>query len=254
MSKSSGQIYVWEGGTLLVGRGEATTTDVHSHHAVQVALRAEGVMRFRTGDSTEWGEFDGVVIATRQPHAMQIERAMVAHIFVEPVSAEGRALATLHPPGIGIVPVPAERQAEAARAIFGAWAETRSRERMIAATERAIAALTAGAAPRRAVDPRIARAVTYVKANLDKPTSLEAAADAATLSPSRFRHLFVEETGMAFRPYVLWLRFLRAWEVIASGETLTTAAHIAGFADSAHLSRTSRRMFGIAPSDIGLER
>lgn len=32
------------------------------------------------------------------------------------------------------------------------------------------------------------------------------------------------------------------------GSSLTEAAHVAGFADSAHLSRTFRSMFGIAPS------
>ena len=34
------------------------------------------------------------------------------------------------------------------------------------------------------------------------------------------------------------------------GNTLTQAAMIAGFASSAHLSSTFRRMFGIAPSDV----
>jgi AraC-like DNA-binding protein len=32
------------------------------------------------------------------------------------------------------------------------------------------------------------------------------------------------------------------------GEALSAAAHAAGFADSAHLARTSRRMTGIPPS------
>ena len=32
------------------------------------------------------------------------------------------------------------------------------------------------------------------------------------------------------------------------GASLTEAAHLAGFADSAHLSRTFRAMFGVAPS------
>ena len=32
------------------------------------------------------------------------------------------------------------------------------------------------------------------------------------------------------------------------GANLTEAAHLAGFADSAHLSRTFRAMFGVAPS------
>jgi AraC family transcriptional regulator len=32
------------------------------------------------------------------------------------------------------------------------------------------------------------------------------------------------------------------------GASLAEAAHASGFADSAHLARTSRRMFGIPPS------
>jgi AraC-like DNA-binding protein len=36
----------------------------------------------------------------------------------------------------------------------------------------------------------------------------------------------------------------------ASGAALTEAAHGAGFADSAHLSRTFRRMFGISAASL----
>lgn len=55
---------------------------------------------------------------------------------------------------------------------------------------------------------------------------------------------------MALRPYVLWRRFLRVWEIVMAGGSLSAAAHSAGFADAAHLSRTSRRMFGFPPSAI----
>jgi AraC-like DNA-binding protein len=53
---------------------------------------------------------------------------------------------------------------------------------------------------------------------------------------------------MALRPYTLWRRFLRVWELLMAGESLSSAAHAAGFADAAHLTRTSRRMFGFPPS------
>jgi AraC-like DNA-binding protein len=89
-----------------------------------------------------------------------------------------------------------------------------------------------------------------VKAHLDAPLTLEEVAAEACLSPSRFRHLFVEETGMALRPYILWRRFLRSWEVVMAGGSLSRAAHESGFADAAHLTRTSRRMFGLAPSTL----
>jgi AraC-like DNA-binding protein len=59
---------------------------------------------------------------------------------------------------------------------------------------------------------------------------------------------------MGLRPYILWRRFLRVWELLMAGETLSSAAHGAGFADSAHLTRTSRRMFGIPPSALVLSR
>jgi AraC-like DNA-binding protein len=39
-------------------------------------------------------------------------------------------------------------------------------------------------------------------------------------------------------------------EEVAGGETLTGAAAAAGFSDSAHLSRTFRRAFGLPPSAL----
>jgi AraC-like DNA-binding protein len=82
------------------------------------------------------------------------------------------------------------------------------------------------------------------------PVSLADLAGLGGLSAGRLRHLFVEQTGLPFKTYVLWLRLMKALEVAAAGESLTNAAHAAGFADSAHFSRTFRRMFGIAPAGL----
>jgi AraC family transcriptional regulator len=96
--------------------------------------------------------------------------------------------------------------------------------------------------------------VTYIRDHLEAPLTLEEVAREAFLSPSRFRHLFVEQTGTALRPYVLWRRFLRAWEVVMQGGSLSTAAHSAGFADAAHFTRTSHRMFGFPPSALQINQ
>ena len=72
----------------------------------------------------------------------------------------------------------------------------------------------------------------------------------AALSPGRFRHLFVAHTGTSFRAYVLWTRLNVAIQFAMVGRSWTEAAHAAGFADSAHLTRTFRRMFGINPAAL----
>jgi AraC family transcriptional regulator len=97
-------------------------------------------------------------------------------------------------------------------------------------------------------DERILRAVKYINEHLAEPITLADVARVAFLSPSRFRHLFAEQTGMRLREYVLWRRFVTVWELRMKGSSLSEAAHAAGFADSAHLARTSRRMIGIPPS------
>jgi AraC-like DNA-binding protein len=68
------------------------------------------------------------------------------------------------------------------------------------------------------------------------------------LSASRLTHLFTEQVGIPLRRYVLWLRLRVAITRVQDGDDLTGAAHGAGFADSAHLTRTTREMFGLPPS------
>ena len=108
----------------------------------------------------------------------------------------------------------------------------------------------ARARPPREVDARVARALEYLRSRVRAPVSLADAAGVATLSPSRFRHLFVQGTGTSFRAYLLWLRINVAIEAAMAGASWTEAAHESGFADSSHLTRTHRRMFGIEPKAI----
>jgi AraC-like DNA-binding protein len=65
------------------------------------------------------------------------------------------------------------------------------------------------------------------------------------LSESRFLHLFKENMQLPLRPYLLWRRLICAIKALESGQNATQAAHIAGFSDSAHLSRTFKKQFGI---------
>ncbi|WP_075594144.1 helix-turn-helix transcriptional regulator [Pseudoalteromonas sp. PAB 2.2] len=81
-----------------------------------------------------------------------------------------------------------------------------------------------------------------------KPTSWKASevASKLALSESRFLHLFSEEMGIAWRPYLLWRRMMCAIQALANNRSATDAAHLAGFSDSAHLSRTFKSNFGMS--------
>ena len=101
---------------------------------------------------------------------------------------------------------------------------------------------------------RAALSVLTDPVSVRAPVSLADAASAAALSPGRFRHLFVQETGTPFRAWLLWLRLNVAIEAAMAGASWTEAAHEAGFADSAHPTRTFKRMFGINPVDLTAAR
>lgn len=96
--------------------------------------------------------------------------------------------------------------------------------------------------------PAVRRAVAVLPDMLDDTVHLGQIAKEVGLSASRLGHLFSDELGLPFRAYVRWARLRRAIDHVRGGGTLTEAAHVAGFADSAHLTRVCHEMFGLAPS------
>ena len=248
-----GQCVSWDGGCLFIGRTTAVT-GLHAHYAIQVAFGSEFGIRFRPNDHDPWIEQDGVIIPSRQPHAMDATTVTAnAVLFVEPETREGRTLSELYSPD-GITPLASTDVRKAAELLFRVWREQRTGAALIDAARQVISDLTQGVEPAVTSDERILRATAYIQRHLGEPLTLEDVAAEVFLSPSRFRHLFVEQTGLALRPYILWRRFLRVWELLMNGEALSSAAHSAGFADAAHLSRTSQRMFGFPPSAMLMMR
>jgi AraC-like DNA-binding protein len=68
--------------------------------------------------------------------------------------------------------------------------------------------------------------------------------------------LFKAFTGQTFRQFKQWSALQHAARQIVAGELVRTAAMDAGFADTAHLTRTFRKSFGLSPSEAiaGLAR
>lgn len=102
------------------------------------------------------------------------------------------------------------------------------------------------------IHPRVNRVLKYLRENLGQrqDLSLKTLAEIAGLSPSRLMHVFTQSVGVPVRPYILWLRLQRASYELMNGATVTETAHMTGFSDAAHLTRTFRKMLGTTPTDL----
>lgn len=107
-----------------------------------------------------------------------------------------------------------------------------------------------------ALDQRVMAALELMRQEPEYNYPQEYIAAAVDLSPSRFLHLFREQTGVPYRRFRLWKRLVSAMEIIRSKDSFTYAAHDAGFSDAAHFSRSFRDTFGINPAPVfrGLRR
>ena len=97
---ATGRIHFWNGGSLWIGSGRGRS-EWHTHHAHQIALALEGEFRFRTQRSAPWGAYQAVIVASHCAHEFELDGIAVAHLFVEPETLEGRALARRFPPLAG---------------------------------------------------------------------------------------------------------------------------------------------------------
>lgn len=217
------------------------TTDYHSHHAIQVTLPLGGQFELRTKKSALKGP------AAVAPDASHIFEAngLNAMLFIEPESEPGRAISATFFKKAPLVSVPEPLVADITKRLARAYSAAPIDEKALEELGRSLVTRLAGLSSAKQPEPRVQKMIEFAASHLNDAVTLPAAAQIAGLSPGRARHLFVEQTGLPFRTYLLWLKITKAVGLVSTGKSLTAAAHEAGFADSAHFSRTFRRMFGI---------
>lgn len=203
---------------------------LHRHQASQLAWCPTGTVKLEGG----WGmlEAPGHSLPAGVPHRL-LAAQPVRMLFVDPGMTKGysppRAM-----PGVSAL---SARQALALESELVSWLEKPS----------------SGAPDEHPLPPQHGRwpvVLGWLEQSLETAIRVEDAAAAANLSPSHFMHWFRQASGLSFRAFVRWLRLQRAVRTLATGATLTEAAHLAGFADSAHLSRTFVTTFGVSPAPL----
>lgn len=251
-TKAHGRILVWEGASLWILRAPPNErypkTDIHAHHVLQVSLALSGRVEFDCDSERIGGE--AIAIAPDAPHAFE-GTGLVAHLFIASDGKAGREITRALCAKRPFAPIAAGLLGDFPARLRTAFnAPNQSDEDLRALGKDLVARLAGRGSSAQALDPRVTKILAWVAARLDQALSLRDVAALLGLSPGRTRHLFVQQTGLSFRTYVLWLRLERAVELFGAGASLTQAAHGAGFADSAHLSRTFRRMFGISAASL----
>jgi AraC family transcriptional regulator len=240
-TKAYGRMVFWEGACLWVLRKRSgdppyPKTSFHSHHAVQVTLALEGSFTLE-GRENQAARVVAAAVAPDVEHAFEVHGDAVAH----------RALFSTG----DVAPIASPHLGELREQLYAALqARRRTDAPFIELGRSLLAQLAPGSERDERPEVRVRKMSAWAAARLETPVSLEDVAAHVGLSPGRARHLFVDQTGLPFRTYLLWLRLMRAVQLFSAGSSLTSAAHGAGFSDSSHFSRTFRRMFGIAADSL----
>jgi AraC-like DNA-binding protein len=245
-SRWTGSLYLTE--RFLGYAGRVDRTELHAHHAIQVALAREGRLRLRDArHRLQSGR--AAVIPRDTAHAIADPAESVLILYVNPNHVAGRHIARLSIGESASAWFAAGRPL--ARLAFPAQANTADDfEHAAREVSRRLVGEFAEAARPVPIHPAVRRLLSTLPSRLDGDVRLASLAKDVGLSAGRLGHLFTETVGIPLRPYILWLRLQRAAAEVRDGGSLTTAAHAAGFTDASHLSNTFRRTFGLSPSNV----
>jgi len=242
----AGCFYFWGERALYLGPGMPAT--VHAHHAVQVCIPLSGTVRLRSGPGTRWRQYAGAVIPSNQPHESDKAVPLIASLWLEPDTDEAqRVVYACGGPRI-IFSIQRFQIDAVVPRLREYWHQRRDAQHAASLVDEVLQILAARVRLGSRTDLRVARARAALGAAPDRRLPLAEVAAHVELSASRLAHLLRAEMGLPARRYLLWLRLRDAVGELTRGVSITTAAHAAGFADAAHLTRTFRRMLGFTPS------
>ena len=232
----------------LIYAGHVGIAHRHRHAAVQLVLAPDEPVRLRDESGADW-QVRAVVIPSGAEHEMAGGSAgLLAWIDADGLLGQALTARVRH---TGLPADSVAAWAAAAQPLLdnGIPAGILAGDTPSGVIDQVLDTLAdAGTLNEAPLHPALRQAVAVLPTMLDHSVHLGQVAAAVGISASRLGHLFSDELGLPFRPYVRWARLQRAIDQVRNGGTLTDAAHTAGFADSAHLTRVCHEMFGLAPS------
>ncbi len=250
---------VWLKPGILLIYGAAMDADNHQHNAVQLIVPVNNSSSRLDAEGHGIAIEGAAIVDALVTHKLTMDEGWV--LLVEPQSDLGQAMSKLLAEKVGdrgVMPVAGSSiGAFDVSGVSGqkniedvtSWLGPVLNE---LALEPFFTRLVTGVAGGRLLDKRIQQLLDMLdecfQDGFDSQISWSAldVAKQLALSEGRFLHLFRQEMVIPWRPYLLWRRMMCAVNALISGASATDAAHLAGFSDSAHLSRTFRRLFGMS--------
>jgi AraC family transcriptional regulator len=239
------RIHVYQNLALAFAREHHSS--LHAHQALQMTIALDGDFGLEIQDAhgtTQGMQASFVCVAPQQTHRIVSHDNVLSYLYVDtnPV-----AYATWRNNGGTPIP-PDDALLQALRDLLHRPQTDRETIRRLAYRwyEHTLPGLL-DIAP---TDARIGEAMRIIDKDPLNTLNYSALARMVHLSPSRFASVFREQTGLPVRNYVLWRRLVYVFDRLEHGDSITEAAHNAGFSDCAHLSRSFHRICGTMPSNI----
>jgi AraC family transcriptional regulator len=224
-------------------------SSLHAHQALQMTVSLDGnfILDLQADSTlTTKAETHFVCLAPQKLHKITAQSAVLAYLYVDtnPVAYTKwlQSGGQPNPPNDEIL-----HELQALKRTPDA-----DRKHVEALAHRWCEHSLPGLLAARPSDPRIARVLDIIDTDLLRAMNYVELANLVHLSPSRFASLFREQTGLPVRNYLLWRRLVYVFERLEHGDSITTAAHNAGFSDCAHLSRSFHKICGAKPSDMNV--
>jgi len=238
-------LYIFNGMSVFLRR--SFYAEVHKHHAIQIVISLQNVFSLICNNIQK--EYDAVVIPPDQMHQIKESDGWHATLHIEPESLVGRNLISYLALSEHAVSISTEELSAFKLDLLKHLRAPSNFLKLEAKTTAFIESISKKVilAP---IDGRVRRVLELIKCRSVNENFREASFSEIPLSRSRLAHLFVSQTGIPISRYILWVKIKIAIESTLEGCSLTDSAHIAGFSDLSHLSRTFKGMFGSTMSDL----
>jgi AraC-like DNA-binding protein len=222
----------------LLGRPRQRTGGACSIYAAM-----QGSLKITEGLSETIGEV--AVVPPYVTHSVASEHPSIICLLVEPETVEPSALAALS------ARISGARSPDIAQRIRSAYETLRRQQRRSGFTTAEFDRLVFGEElAGRNIDPRIRRAALSLNDFSGVKMTAADCAASVSLSPSRFLHLFKEQTGVSFRAFRAWKRARHLLHFVNEDINLAHLAQDIGYPDSTHFSHSIRRFYGLQPRAI----